>query len=115
MHATDLANEQPAQGWYARQLPLDTMCATPLALVTKPEYYNMNSAPVQFVEAAAPVSMAQDYEREKGVVIGPDSYTPCYPVVVQAVAVPSGEGAAVVAQAMPVQATTPEGETMARD
>jgi len=91
------------------------MSAAPLELVTNPQAVNMSAPHVQFVPATTPVNMGLDHGREKGVVVGDDSYTPCYPVVVQAVPMPDGAGVpAVVAQVVPVQAAVPEGETMAR-
>jgi len=112
---TGYGDEGAVNGWYSQQMPLSTMSAAPLDLVLNPQAVNMSAPPVQFVPAATAVPMGLDHGREKGVVIGADSYTPCYPVVVQAVPMPAGEGVpAVVAQAVPMQAAVPEGETMAR-
>jgi len=115
MVGTALGEAGAVNGWYSQQMPLSTMSAAPLELVTNPQAVNMSAPHVQFVPATTPVNMGLDHGREKGVVVGDDSYTPCYPVVVQAVPMPDGAGVpAVVAQVVPVQAAVPEGETMAR-
>jgi len=77
----DAGQDQAMLGWAQQQMPLTVLNVAPLTALIDPSGAPVSSTPVKFVAAqSGAVAMSDPGEREKGIIVGVDSYTPFYPV-----------------------------------